>query len=78
MLDGFEEEGFSKGVTMIPKPKSEAWLICVLKEHAYQNCQSLEDRSGNDNSPNSLKDELEEILGEEFTPELICDQVRKK
>ena len=37
MLDGFDEEKFSKGVPMIPKPKSEAWLICALKKHAYQN-----------------------------------------
>jgi hypothetical protein len=78
VLDGFEEEGFSKGVPMIPKPKSEAWLICALKKNAYQNCQALEDdRSGNDNSPNSLKGELREILGEGITPDLLCEKVRQ-
>jgi hypothetical protein len=76
MLDGFDEEEFLKGVPMIPKPKSEAWLICALKKHPYQNCQALEDRSGNDNSPNSLKGELAEILAEEVTPDLLCERVR--
>jgi hypothetical protein len=78
MLDGFDEEGFSRGVPMIPRPKSEAWLICALKENAYQNCQALEDRSGNDKSPNSLKGELEKILGEKVTPGLLCAKVEKK
>jgi len=57
--NGFRIGGFSRGVAMIPKPKSEAWLICALKDKAYENCHKLEDRSGNDNSPNNLKDELE-------------------
>jgi hypothetical protein len=77
MLDGFDEEGFSKGVPMIPKPKSEAWLVCALKKNAYQNCQALEGRSGNDNSANSLKGELAKILGEEVTPDLLCEKALK-
>lgn len=75
MLDGFNEEQFGRGVPMIPKPKSEAWLICGLKEHPYQGCGALENRSGSDNSPNSLKDELAKLLGEKVTPTLLCDQV---
>jgi len=59
--NAFEEENV-KGVGMIPKPKSEAWLICALKDNKYQNCEQLESRSGNDDSPNNLKDELKEIL----------------
>ena len=78
MLDGFDEEKFSKGVPMIPKPKSEAWLICALKKNAYQNCHALENRSGNDNSPRSLKDELAKLLGERATPDLLCEKVRTK
>ncbi|MDR3622283.1 MAG: hypothetical protein P4L85_23230 [Paludisphaera borealis] len=62
MLDGFEAEGFTHGVPMIPNPKSEAWLLCALKENPYQGCIALEDRSGNDNSPDSLKKELETLL----------------
>ena len=58
---------------MIPKPKSEAWPICAFKEQPYQNCSILEDRSGNDHSPNSLKDELDTILGEQANRQLLCD-----
>jgi hypothetical protein len=28
---------------MIPKPTSEAWLICALKEPPYQHCADLEE-----------------------------------
>lgn len=75
MLDGFEEEGFGRGVPMIPKPKSEGWLICGLKQNAYQNCHQLEERSGNDNSPNSLKGELAELLGEVDLVSDLCERL---
>jgi hypothetical protein len=71
MLDGFREEGFERGIPMVPKPKSEAWLICALKEQPYQNCEALEARSGNDDSPNSLKKEVAEILNEDVDHELL-------
>ncbi len=58
MYSGFDIENFERGVAMIPKPKSEAWVLCALK-YGYEG-DALEDRSGNDNSPNSLKTELEE------------------
>ncbi len=77
MLDGFGEEGFGRGVPMIPKPKSEAWLICAWKKHPYHKCQSLEDRSGNDNSPNSLKGELGEIMDGEVARESLYEKVRQ-
>ena len=47
---------------MCIRDRSEAWLICALKENAYQHCNSLVDRSGSDHSPNNLKDELAEML----------------
>jgi hypothetical protein len=75
MLDGFEEEGCDKGVPMIPKPKSEAWLICAWKNHPYQGCEALEGRSGNDTSPNNLKDELDELLDEEVTADSLREKV---
>ena len=78
IIDGFDEEDFIRGVPMVPKPKSEAWLICALKKAPYQNCTALEDRSGNDNSPKSLKAELAAILEEEVTSELLCEAVRAK
>lgn len=55
---GFTFENFNKGVAMMPNPKSEVWLLCALK-NKYLHCSDLENRSGNDNSPNNLKDELE-------------------
>lgn len=59
---GFQILGLETGVPMIPKPKSEAWLICALKINPYTDCHSLESRSGNDSSPMSLKSELLAIL----------------
>jgi hypothetical protein len=76
MLDGFEEERFSRGVPMIPRPKSEAWLICALKRNRA--CESLESRSGNDNSPHSLKAELNALLGAQPSREKLCDLVNEK
>jgi hypothetical protein len=65
MRDGFEIEGFDLGVPMVPKPKSEAWLICALKSNAYQNCAALEESlSGNDNAPEPAKEQLEALLTE--------------
>lgn len=64
MLAGFEFEGFVRGVPMVPKPKSEAWLLCALKQNApYQHCDGLEAESGNDASPQSLKKQLASTLG---------------
>jgi hypothetical protein len=75
MLDGFDAEGFDKGVPMIPKPKSEAWLICAWKRNPYRGCEALEERSGNDKSPNNLKDELKELLDEEVTLDSLREKV---
>ena len=75
VLDGFLEEGFARGVPMIPKPTSEAWLLCALRDHPYQNCAALEDRSSNPHSPHSLKRELEERLGRPPTREGLCELV---
>ncbi|HIF9430973.1 hypothetical protein ACWU37_19300 [Photobacterium damselae subsp. damselae] len=66
MEHGFEAQGFENGVPFVAQPKSEAWLLCALK-NGYQNCAPFEARSGNDDSPNSLKSELEEHLGESVT-----------
>lgn len=62
--DGFRAADFELGVPMVPKPKSEAWLLCALKTNPYQNCAGLEESlSGNDNAPNSAKCQLQERLG---------------
>lgn len=76
MLDGFTEGGFARGVPMIPKPTSEAWLLCALRSSSYEGCAALEDRSGNPHSPHSLKGELETRLGHPPTREELCELVR--
>ncbi len=64
MIKGFADEDYEElGVPMMPKPKSEAWLLCALKENPYQHCSILENASGNDDSQNPLKDQLDEVLG---------------
>jgi len=75
IIQGFSIEGFERGVPMIPKPKSEAWIICSVKNNPYQNCVALENRSGNDKSPNSLKTELAEILKDQPSREQLCEMV---
>ncbi len=77
ILDGFIEEQFHRGVPMIPKPKSEAWIICAVKNQ-YSNCDALEDRSGNDNSPNSLKSELAGHFGSLPNREELCQMVKDR
>lgn len=80
--DGFRAEGFELGVPMVPKPKSEAWLLCALKENPYQHCAALEDSlSGNDNAPDSTKHQLEQRLGalgkkkEDLVPMLTAGEI---
>jgi hypothetical protein len=75
MISGFEREEFDRGVPMIPRPKSEAWVICALKKNRYQGCDVLEDRSGNDKSPKSLKRELRELHGHLPSREELCEMV---
>ena len=71
MQDGFASANYAElGVPMLAKPKSEAWLICALKLQAYQHCAALEERSGNDDSPHSLKAELAGLVGDTSAPAL--------
>ncbi len=60
---GFHLASFDAGVPMVPRPKSEAWLLCALKANPYQHCESLEDAPGNDRSPNALKPRLAAQMG---------------
>lgn len=64
MIKGFTAENFELGVPMVPKPKSEVWLLCAVKDNPYQACDKLEDESGNDDAKNPLKDQLNEALDE--------------
>ena len=73
---GFAAENFDFGVPMVPKPKSEAWLLCAVQAVRYQNCVQFEDLPGNDASPNSAKAELESALAARGRLyEDVCDMV---
>ena len=61
MHDGFLRSGFEHGIAMLPKPKSEAWLLCGAVPGSTS-CASLENMSGNDDSPNSAKARLDAAL----------------
>jgi hypothetical protein len=74
MQNGFLAARCHDGVPMIPRPKSEGWLICAWREPRLHSCEMLELESGNDRSPNSLKRQLEKVLG--VPPE--AETLRKK
>lgn len=77
MLQGFAAEDFSHGVAMIPRPKSEAWLLCALKpDSPYQHCAALEQASGNDDSPNSLKMQLDTALQGKASADELAETAR--
>lgn len=62
--NGFAAAGFqNRGVAMLAKPKSEAWLLCLADD--YQNGDKYEKGPGNDDSPNSLKARLREKINPE-------------
>ena len=75
MIAGFQAEAFEFGVPMIPKPKSEAWLLCAVKANPYQHCNLLESESGNDRGMNPLKDQLGVALAAENSTQQINQRV---
>jgi len=62
MVNGFASVAFEFGVPMLPKPKSEAWLMCAGKtaKHSYAGLDAI---SGNDDSPNSAKKQWDAFMG---------------
>jgi len=73
VCDGFKAAEFEYGVPMLPKPKSEAWLLCVAGVNPGGSCAPLEELSGNDTSPNSAKDQLDAVLGRHHSGEELAD-----
>ena len=78
MQRGFLRAGYPRGVPMLPKPKSEAWLLCAAKKTPYQNCAVLEDLSGNDDSPNAAKKKLDAVFGSHQSSQALCDRLEKQ
>ncbi len=73
---GFELSGLRTGVAMVPKTKSECWLLCAVQEESYRDCARFEALSGNDSSEKGApKKVLQEALGEEGTSELLSDLI---
>lgn len=72
MHDGFLRSGFEHGIPMLPKPKSEAWLLCGMAVGS-PSCAALENISGNDDSPNSAKAQLDAALGGHMSGDELAD-----
>ncbi len=74
---GFKSEDYIFGVPMIPNAKSEAWLLCAVK-NKYQYCNNLENIKGNDDSPNSLKSQLASALDGKTSAIELAELVKDK
>lgn len=68
---GFVRARFERGVPMLPKPTSEAWLLCAAKAAPYKNCMALEDLPGNQESARHPKKELARAFGEEMSSQAL-------
>ena len=79
MINGFSNAEFSAGVPMLPKPISEAWLICALKQkRPYKNCDALEKRSPSPRARVSLKKELNDVCRGNSSRSNLCTFVEKR
>ena len=75
ICNGFASAGFVGGVPMLPKPKSEAWLIAAASPD-LDNCAPLESLPGNDRSPHSAKERLDATMGQHLAGEELADWLR--
>lgn len=73
MEDGFAFVRFERGVPMLPKPKSEAWLLCAASPPATGDCCSYEELPGNDSSPNAPKKKLDAFFNRHLSGSELCD-----
>lgn len=73
ITDGFANAQFERGVPMLPKPTSEAWLLSAAQAQPYQNCQLLEDLPGNTVSPNHPKEKLDKAFGAHKSSIELCE-----
>ena len=53
---------YRDGVAMIPKPRSESWLLAHYQDTPYQSSERFEKLPGNDASPNSGKKVLAQFF----------------
>ena len=62
MNEGFDSVSFPHGVPMIPKTRSESWLLCLLDPDGGANKRYFENLPMSDKSPNSGKKVLATML----------------
>lgn len=80
MQSGFEASGNKYGVAMVPRPKSEVWLLGYYQKNfpgqrEYNHCERFEELPGNDGSPKSVKNMLKEALN---TTDNVYDLINKE
>ncbi|KTT11973.1 hypothetical protein NS2R_12105 [Pseudomonas oryzihabitans] len=79
MVSGFARAGLGeRGVPMLPKPKSEAWLLCAFEAPTYQECAVLEQISGNDRGAKPAKERLEDALGQAASRDLLVERLTEQ
>lgn len=76
--DGFRRAENPRGVPMLPRPTSEAWLLCAAQERPYQNGHQIEDLPGNQASPNHPKKELDKAFGTHKNAAELCTWLTDK
>lgn len=59
---GFDKAGFRKGIPMVPKTRSESWILCIVDKNAAR-VSYYENLPGSDKSPKSGKKVLAAMLG---------------
>jgi hypothetical protein len=78
IVNGFHAAHFDNGVPMLPKPVSEAWILCAIyrKENSDINQDHLEDHRRGNQHDHALKYELEEAINEHPTRELLNEKIQ--
>jgi hypothetical protein len=72
ICDGFANVDFKHGVPMLPRPKSEAWLMAITTP-GLKDCRGFEELPGNDESPNSAKSRLSILRPDLLSAADWCD-----
>ncbi len=56
------DDGNFGNFLVVPKPISEFWLLCAVKENPYQQCGELEDLPRHKDSPKNPKKKLDDAF----------------
>lgn len=72
--NGFLLEEFYFGVPMVPRPKSEAWLLQAHKDHDNPS-ETYETKTGNRASSFDIKEQLELLIGDHPSREYLVQLI---